>query len=101
MEYEVTKDFDQITLKDDFMFFSVMSDKELCKELLERILDIKIKKLVYVAGQDTKKDSYDIFSQFNMNKNELIQNTNNPQNMALLKSLKEEIDQLESEKNVN
>ena len=59
MEYEVTKDFDQITLKDDFMFFSVMSDKELCKELLERILDIKIKKLVYVAGQDTKKDSYD------------------------------------------
>ena len=26
MEYEVTKDFDQITLKDDFMFFSVMSD---------------------------------------------------------------------------
>ena len=59
MEYEVTKDFDQITLKDDFMFFSVMSDKELCKELLERILDIKIKKLVYAAGQDTKKDSYD------------------------------------------
>lgn len=59
MEYEVTKDFDQITLKNDFMFFSVMSDKELCKELLERILDIKIKKLVYVAGQDTKKDSYD------------------------------------------
>lgn len=59
MEYEVKKDFDQITLKDDFMFFSVMSDKELCKELLERILDIKIKKLVYVAGQDTKKDSYD------------------------------------------
>ena len=59
MEYEVTKDFDQITLKDDFMFFSVMSDKELCKELLERILDIKIKKLVYIAGQDTKKDSYD------------------------------------------
>lgn len=49
----------------------------------------------------TKKDSYDIFSQFNMNKNELIQNTNNPQNMALLKSLKEEIDQLENEKNVN
>ena len=49
----------------------------------------------------TKKDSYEIFSQFNMNKNELIQNTNNPQNMALLKSLKEEIDQLESEKNVN
>ena len=49
----------------------------------------------------TKKDSYDIFSQFNMNKNELIQNTNNPQNMALLKSLKEEIDQVESEKNVN
>ena len=59
MEYEVTKDFDQITLKDDFMFFSVMSDKAFCKELLERILDIKIKKLVYVAGQDTKKDSYD------------------------------------------
>ena len=49
----------------------------------------------------TKKESYDIFSQFNMNKNELIQNTNNPQNMALLKSLKEEIDQLENEKNVN
>ena len=48
----------------------------------------------------TKKESYDIFSQFNMNKNEIIQNTNNPQNMALLKSLKEEIDQLENEKNV-
>ena len=61
----------------------------------------KLKKKSKVNVDLTKKDSYDIFSQFNMNKNELIQNTNNPQNMALLKSLKEEIDQLESEKNVN
>ena len=59
MEQRVIQNFDQITLKDDFMFFSVMLDEELCKELLERILEIKIKKLVYISGQNAMKDSYD------------------------------------------
>ena len=59
MKQEVTKDFSHITLQNDYMFFSVMLDEELCKELLERILDIKIRKLVYISGQNTMKDSYD------------------------------------------
>ena len=36
-----------------------MSDEELCKELLETILDIKIEKLVYHETQAVLKDSYD------------------------------------------
>lgn len=50
MEYEVTKDFDQITLKDDFMFFSVMSDDE--------NLNPKLTSLVKYINSETITDDY-------------------------------------------
>lgn len=45
-------------------------------------------------------NSNDIYNQIKLTNNELNNNNNNPKNIALLKSLKEEIDQLENEKNV-
>ena len=54
-----SKSYDELTIADDFMFYKVMSDEELCKELLETILDIKIEKLVYHETQAVLKDSYD------------------------------------------
>ena len=35
----------KLNLEDDFLFAKVMSDKEICKELLEKILDIEIENL--------------------------------------------------------
>ena len=43
----IIKSYEELTIADDFMFFKVMSDEEMCKELLETILGIKISKLVY------------------------------------------------------
>lgn len=53
------KSYEELTIADDFMFFKVMSDGELCKELLETILGIRISKLVYHEMQAVLKDSYD------------------------------------------
>ncbi|MGL5676684.1 MAG: Rpn family recombination-promoting nuclease/putative transposase [Cellulosilyticaceae bacterium] len=39
----MNKTIDQLNLDDDFLFAKVMSDKEICKKVLEKILNIKIK----------------------------------------------------------
>lgn len=44
-------DFQKLTISNNFMFRIVMEKKELCKTLLERILDIKIKDLSYPEGE--------------------------------------------------
>jgi hypothetical protein len=54
----ISKRYEELTIADDFMFYKVMSDKELCKELLETILDIKIKKLVYHETQAVLKYTF-------------------------------------------
>ncbi|WP_143329213.1 Rpn family recombination-promoting nuclease/putative transposase, partial [Clostridium beijerinckii] len=43
----------ELKLKDDFLFAEVMSDKEICKELLEKILEIEIEKVEMVEEQKT------------------------------------------------
>ena len=43
----------ELNLEDDFLFAKVMSDKEICKELLEKILDIEIEKVEMVEEQKT------------------------------------------------
>ena len=53
------KDFDELTITDDFMFGAVMSDPVNCKRLLEYILGIKITRLEYVEKQKTVKVDYD------------------------------------------
>lgn len=39
------KSLKELNLGDDFLFAKVMSDKEICKELLEKILEIEIEKI--------------------------------------------------------
>lgn len=43
----------RITIKDDFLFGTIMRHKEFCKPLLEAILGIKIRDLSYVNDQET------------------------------------------------
>lgn len=47
------KTYEELTLADDFLFCKVFgSEKELCKELLERLLGEKIRDIVYLQTQD-------------------------------------------------
>ncbi|MEG1163739.1 MAG: PD-(D/E)XK nuclease family transposase, partial [Anaerovoracaceae bacterium] len=43
--------FDDLQFKDDFMFGAVMSNPEICKGILELILNVKIKKIKYIERQ--------------------------------------------------
>ena len=45
------KDFDELTLQDDFMFGIVMRRPKLCQMCLERILNKKIVKLEFPESQ--------------------------------------------------
>lgn len=49
----MAKSFDELELKDDFMFGVVMRNPKYCKPLLERILDIKIARIEYPESQKT------------------------------------------------
>ena len=49
----MSKTLKELNLEDDFLFAKVMSDKNICKELLEKILDIKIEKVELVNEQKT------------------------------------------------
>ncbi|MDU3181763.1 MAG: Rpn family recombination-promoting nuclease/putative transposase [Lachnospiraceae bacterium] len=51
--------YEKLTLADDFMFFKVMQNEKLCKELLEIILGVEIEKIVYNEGQKVFKDTFD------------------------------------------
>lgn len=43
----------ELNLEDDFLFARVMSDKEICRKVLERILNISIKEVVLPTTQRT------------------------------------------------
>ena len=47
------KAFKELTLADRFIFYKVMQDKELCKRLLEIILDVEIERIEYPEGEKT------------------------------------------------
>ena len=40
-------DWESLGLVNDFLFSKVMRNKELCKEMLQRILDIEIERIEY------------------------------------------------------
>ena len=46
------KPIDELTFTDDYMFGYVMQNEEICKGLLERLLNIKIEKLIYLEFQN-------------------------------------------------
>lgn len=45
--------YDNVDIKDDFMFCTVMKNSRLCKQFLERVLGISIKEIRYVETQKT------------------------------------------------
>lgn len=47
----MNKTLKELNLEDDFLFAKVMSDKEICKELLEEILEIEIEKIEIIEEQ--------------------------------------------------
>ena len=49
----MNKTIKELNLEDDFLFAKVMSDKKICKELLENILEIEIEKVEMVEEQKT------------------------------------------------
>ena len=53
------KEFKDLTFADDFMFAKVMLNETLCKQLLEIILDVKIRKISYPEEQKVIDPSYD------------------------------------------
>ena len=55
---EKEEEYKKLTLTNDFIFFRVMQNEELCKKLLEVILKAKIKKLKYHEAQKFFKKTY-------------------------------------------
>lgn len=51
--------FEELTLADDFLFCKVMQNEKLCKELLEIILHVKIKRIVYTDTQKVLDNTID------------------------------------------
>ena len=51
--------FDQLKCSDNFMFAKIMEDPEICKEVLETLLDIKIASLSYPEPEKTIQASPD------------------------------------------
>ena len=45
------KEYEKLELKDDFMFGKVMQNEAICKEFLERLMDIKIDNITYPERQ--------------------------------------------------
>ena len=62
------KSFDELTFQDNFIFQKVMLKKHICKAVLERLLDISIKDIIYIHEEknldvrwDTKSVRLDVF----------------------------------------
>lgn len=47
-----------LNLCDDFLFHEVMMDEHIAHKFLETVLDIEIKKIVYIENEKTIKGSY-------------------------------------------
>ena len=45
----MSRNFQELTIKDSFMFAAVMSDEKQCRELLELVLEMKILQVTVIA----------------------------------------------------
>ena len=52
------KNYEELTIIDDFMFGKVMRNPKHCKKLLEIILDVKIRKITFIDEQQTVNPDY-------------------------------------------
>ena len=48
---KMSKTLQELNLEDDFLFAKVMSDKEICREFLEKLLNVKIEKIEMPVDQ--------------------------------------------------
>ena len=51
------KDFDELTIADDYMFYRVMEDPEICKMLLNRVLQDKVETITDIELQKKIDDA--------------------------------------------
>ena len=51
------KEFDELTIADDYMFYRVMEDPEICKMLLNRVLQGKVDTITEIELQKTIDDA--------------------------------------------
>ncbi len=58
MEAYRIKPWEELTIRDDYIFKRVMQQKRICKKMLQRILHIKIRKIVYLDKEKAFKDTY-------------------------------------------
>ncbi len=58
-ENELPKALAELTLADRFIFYKVMQDAELCRRLLEIILNVEIERIEYLEGEKTIEVRYD------------------------------------------
>ena len=56
---EFNDKWQSLTISNDFIFAKVMKDKEICKELIETLLNIKIKEIKYITEQKSINIRYD------------------------------------------
>lgn len=59
MNMTTTKTWDDLQIKDDYIFAKVMRDKEICKAVIEKLLNIKVKDLEYVEEQKEINIAFD------------------------------------------
>ena len=51
----IQKNYEELEMKDDFMFGKVMGNRELCRRILETLLEIPIDAVEYPQQQKTMK----------------------------------------------
>ena len=56
-EYRI-KPWEELTIRDDYMFKLIMSRKRICKQMLERILHIEIEDIDYLETEKTLAARY-------------------------------------------
>lgn len=52
---KMTKPIEKLTIMNDFLFDVIMRQEQFCKPLLEYILKVKIRKIVYIREQESLK----------------------------------------------
>lgn len=59
MSYYQIKPWEELTLQDDYMFKLIMGRKRICKKMLERILNIKIRDIRYIEKEKSMQARYE------------------------------------------
>ncbi len=52
------KPWEELTIRDDYMFKRVMRHKRICKKMIEKILRIQIRDIKYLEEEKTVKTAY-------------------------------------------